>query len=109
MELAEKQIPNEGTIRKVMKNEVVTVISIIMAVVTVFGVYKTMSDRQLVIENKLEYLEKNHLTHIEAAITEIRQEEAKESDKNDERDKTLIKILTMLEDHEKETQKQLNK
>jgi hypothetical protein len=51
----------------------------------------------------IDYIKNNHLAHIEQAITEIRQEEEGESDKNADRDKQLAKIVQMLEDHEKYT------
>jgi len=93
----------EGAMRKLLRNEVVIAASIIAAAFSVFGVYKQMSDRQLIVENKLDYIEKNHLTHIEASITEIRKEQQATNKAGAERDKRLERILTILEEHQKTT------
>ncbi|EKE25861.1 MAG: hypothetical protein ACD_5C00016G0010 [uncultured bacterium] len=57
------------------------------------------------ISNEVEYIKGNHLKHIEDDISEIRQAEKDEQTRNADRDKKLERIITMLEQHEKESNK----
>lgn len=79
---------------------------IIFLVVAALGtVYTMILQQQQKMGNDIEYIKNNHLKHIEDDIAEIRQDEQKESANNADRDKKLERIITMLEEHEKESKK----
>ena len=56
-------------------------------------------------KSDIEYIKENHLKHIEEEITEIRQFQGSETEKDSDRDKNIEKILTILEEREKAASK----
>lgn len=98
-----------GVFRRMLKNEIVVAVGILTVAFSLFNIYKQSSDRTLIIENKLEYMEKNHLTHIEAEITEIRKMQGDLNTAGMERDKKLERLLTILEEHEKTAQQNISR
>jgi len=100
----------EGTIRKVLKNEVTAFIG---AVSVVFGFImfvvvpqqKTSTDIAL-IQASIKKIEENHLTHLQTyaeEIKEIKNEESEEKKIQTELMKKLIEVDTKLTEHEKNT------
>lgn len=100
----------EGTIRKVLKNEVTTVVGIIGVVFgfimfVVVPQQKTSTDIAL-IQQSIKKIEENHLTHLQNYAEEIKELKTHEAD--DEKTQTelmkkLIQVDTKLEEHEKNT------
>lgn len=81
-------------------------VRIIFFVVATLGtVYSMVLLPQQKMSNDIEYIKTNHLKHIEDDIAEIRKEEQDEGAKNADRDKKLERIITMLEEHEKQSEK----
>ena len=100
----------EGTIRKVLKNEVTTLVGIVSVVFgfimfVVVPQQKTATDIAL-IQASIKKIEENHLTHLQTyaeEIKEIKNEEAEEKKIQTELMKKLIEVDTKLTEHEKNT------
>ena len=108
----------ENKIDKIMSNKAVLLVAIIS---TAFGVYNyinsptaelqkelvSMREDQIKTQDDIVFIKENHLKHIEADISEIRQEQGAEKDKDNQRDITQERLLTLLEEHIRATQKGL--
>lgn len=49
-------------------------------------------------QSDIEYIKENHLKHIEEEITEIRQYQGKQTEKDESRDGKIERVLTILEE-----------
>ncbi|MEI7890933.1 MAG: hypothetical protein WCI36_03095 [bacterium] len=108
----------ESKIDKIISNKAVFLVAIIS---TAFGFYNyinspttelqknlvSMREDQIKTQDEITFIKENHLKHIEADISEIRQEQGLEKEKNNQRDITQERLLTLLEEHVRATQKGL--
>ena len=111
----------ESTENKIDKIISVKAIALVAVVSTAFGIYNyinsptkelqneitNMRENQIKTQDDIVFIKDNHLKHIEDDISEIRQEQNSEKDKNSQRDVAQERILTLLEEHIRATQKGL--
>ena len=98
----------ESTIRRVLKNEVATVVAIVGVVFSfimfvVVPQQKTATDIAL-IQASIKKIEENHLTHLQSYAEEIKEIKAKEAEEEKLQTdlmKKLVEVSTRLEEHDK--------
>jgi len=92
---------DESIIRKVLKSEASTIVAVVLATVGFVGWIQASDNKTkeelIMVKNRLEVIENNHLTHMQASMEKLE----KKSEQNDldhrEIDKKLERILVILE------------
>jgi hypothetical protein len=91
----------ESFIRKCLKSEISTLISIVVATVAFVGWFYANSSNSheeiAMIKKDIEIINTNHLTHIQNDIAELKEDGKKNATDHSEIDKKLERILTILE------------
>jgi hypothetical protein len=111
----------ENTESKIDKIISIKVVASVAVIFTAFGIFNyinsptrelqkeiiAMREDQIKTQDDIVFIKENHFKHIEDDISEIRQEQNSEKDKNNKRDTAQERILTLLEEHVRATQKGL--